>query len=174
MITKAACLILALALTPFVAAQAAEGVLRVRGEIKTPLSLTVAEIKSRPSATAHAKDHSGKIAAYEGVSLSAILQQAGVPLGEALRGDALQLCVVVRAADGYKAVFALAELDPAMTDKQVILAFRKDDADLDPATGPLRLVIPDEKQQARWVRQVTELEVVRVGAGEKPLPNVTK
>jgi DMSO/TMAO reductase YedYZ molybdopterin-dependent catalytic subunit len=61
-----------------------------------------------------------------------------------------------------------------MTDKQVILAYRKDGADLDAACGPLRLVVPDEKRQARWVRQVAELEVVRVGAGEKPPPKPTQ
>jgi DMSO/TMAO reductase YedYZ molybdopterin-dependent catalytic subunit len=55
-----------------------------------------------------------------------------------------------------------------MTDKTVLLAFSRDGAPLDAAAGPLRIVVPDEKRQARWVRQVTELEVVRAGT---PKPN---
>jgi hypothetical protein len=84
-----------------------------------------------------------------------------------LKKDALQLCVMAKAADGYKVVFALAELDPAFSDKQVLLAFSRNGAVLDTKTGPLRIVIPDEKKHGRWIRQVTELEVVRVkGGGE--------
>jgi hypothetical protein len=110
-----------------------------------------------------AKDHTGNTARYEGVPLTELLRRAGVPQGEALRGNALQLCLIAKAADGYKAVFTLAELDSASTDKQIILAFRRDGAELDSTVGPLRIIVPEEKRQARWVRQVTQLEVIRVG-----------
>ena len=103
-----------------------------------------------------------------GILLNAILHNAGVPQGESLRGDALQLCVLIKATDGYKACFTLAELDPLFTDRQVLLAYRRNGADLDAKTGPLRLVIPDEKRQSRWVRQVTQLEIVRVAGEHKP------
>jgi hypothetical protein len=59
-------------------------------------------------------------------------------------------------------VFALPELDPAFTDKQVLLAFLKDGKALDDKEGPYRIVIPDEKRMARWVRQVTTLKIVDV------------
>lgn len=140
----------------------------VRGEVKTPLRLSLTELKSFPLTKATAKEHSGNTATYEGVALSEILRRAGVPLGEGVRGDALRLCVIVKAADGYQAVFALAELDPQLTEKLVLLAFRRDGNDLDATTGPLRIVVPDEKRPARWVRQVTELEVIRVGSPSAP------
>lgn len=143
-----------------------EATLSVTGEIKTPLKLTMTELKAMPTAKVTTKDHDGTTAVYEGVPLHAILSRAGVPQGESLRGDALQLVVLVKAADGYKVALSVAELDPLFTDKQVLLAYKRNAADLDAKTGPLRLVIPDEKRQARWVRQVTELEVVRAGSSK--------
>ena len=142
---------------------AAEIALSVTGEVKTPLKLTLAEIESMPAQKISARDHDGSTADYEGVPLHEILAHAGVPQGQSLRGDALQLCVLVKASDGYKVAFALAELDPRFTDKMVLLAFKRDGKELDAKSGPLRLIIPDEKYQGRWVREVTGLEIVRVG-----------
>jgi hypothetical protein len=99
---------------------------------------------------------------YEGVALRAVLEKAGVALGDALRGKRLASCLVVEAADGYSVVIALPELDSAFTDKQVVLAFLKDGKPLDDKEGPYRIVIPDEKRMARWVRQVTKLKIVDV------------
>lgn len=141
-----------------------EATLSVTGEVKTPLKLTMTELKAMPTAKVTTKDHDGTAAVYEGVPLHAILNRAGVPEGENLRGEALQLVVLVKAADGYKVALSLAELDPLFTDKQVLLACKRNGADLDVKTGPLRMVIPDEKRQARWVRQVTELEIVRASS----------
>jgi DMSO/TMAO reductase YedYZ molybdopterin-dependent catalytic subunit len=145
---------------------AAEAGLAIRGEVKTQLNLSLSEIKSLPRTQARAKEHNGTTATYEGVSLAELLRRAGVPQGEALHGQALQLCVIVKAADSYQALFALAELDPAMTDKIVLLAFSRDGASLDAAAGPLRIIVPDEKRQARWVRQVIEIEVVPAGTAK--------
>jgi hypothetical protein len=79
-----------------------------------------------------------------------------------LRRDELQLCVMIVAADGYQVAFSLAELDPAVTDKKVMLAFRRDGKELGEKAGPLRVIIPDERQHSRWVRQVVELQVIRL------------
>ena len=147
--------------------RAEDSALVVKGEVETPLKLTMHELKAMPVAKVSVKDHDGSSAVYEGVPLHEILKKAGVPEGESLRGPALQLCLVVKAADNYKVVFSLAELDPLFTDKQVLLAFRRNGEALDAKAGPLRLVIPDQKRQARWVRQVTEIEVVRVSGASK-------
>src|SRR5262245_18238399 len=131
-------------LVPFVT-HADDTALQVIGEVKTPLKLTIAQIKAMPVVTLRATDHDGATHNYEGVPVNEILKKAEVPQGEALRGDALQLCAVVSATDGYQAVFALAELDPLFTDSQVLLSFRRDGAELDANSGPLRLVVPGEK-----------------------------
>ena len=71
-------------------------------------------------------------------------------------------CLLVEAADDYHVVIALPELDPAFTDKQIVLAFARYGKPLDAKEGPYRLVIPDEKRMARWVKQVTTLKIVDV------------
>jgi hypothetical protein len=101
-------------------------------------------------------------ATYEGALVQAILEKAGVGFGEALRGKGMASCLLVEAADGYRVVIALPELDPAFTDKQVVLAFSRDGKPLDQKEGPYRIVIPNEKRMARWVRQVTTLKIVDV------------
>jgi hypothetical protein len=43
----------------------------------------------------------------------------------------------------------------------ILLADRRDGQPLAAAEGPLRLVVPDEKRHARWVRQVRSCTVRR-------------
>ena len=105
---------------------------------------------------------SGTSTTFEGVALEAVLEKAGVEFGQTLKGKRLASCLLVEAADGYRVVIALPELDPAFTDKQVVLAFLKDGKPLDDKEGPYRIVIPDEKRMARWVLQVTALKIVDV------------
>jgi Oxidoreductase molybdopterin binding domain len=57
---------------------------------------------------------------------------------------------------------ALPELDPAFTSKQVLLAFLRNGAPLGAKEGPYRIIVPDEKRMARWVKQVTMLKIVDV------------
>jgi hypothetical protein len=79
-----------------------------------------------------------------------------------MKGKRMASCLLVEAADGYRVVIALPEIDPAFADKQVVLAFLRDGKPLDAKEGPYRIVIPDEKRMARWVRQVTTLRIVEV------------
>jgi hypothetical protein len=106
--------------------------------------------------------NSGTPSVFEGIALEAVLEKSGVQFGETLRGKRLASCLLVEATDGYRAVIALPEIDPAFSDKQVVLAFLKDGKPLDDKEGPYRIVIPDEKRMARWVRQVTTLKIVDV------------
>jgi len=105
---------------------------------------------------------SGLSTTFEGVPLKALLERAGVWFGETMKGKRLASCLLVEGADDYRVVIALPEIDPAFTDKQIILAFLKDGKPLDAKEGPYRIVIPDEKRMARWVRHVTTLKVVEV------------
>ena len=89
-----------------------------------------------------------------------MLQLAGVTLGAQLKGDNLTKYLLVQAADGYEAVFALPELDPAFTDRVLFLADQRDGQPLPDNEGPYRIVVPGEKRHARWVRQVVTLKVM--------------
>jgi hypothetical protein len=48
----------------------------------------------------------------------------------------------------------LPELDHASTERVDLFADLRDGKFLPAVEGPLRVVVPDEKRQARWVRQV--------------------
>ena len=71
----------------------------------------------------------------------------------------MRLFVIVEASDGYQAVFALPEFDPPFTDRVIILADRKNGKVMQSPEGPLRLIVDGEKRHARWVREVTALDV---------------
>ena len=88
-----------------------------------------------------------------------ILERAGVPRGEKLRGKALRAIVVITASDGYQVVFTLADTDPAFTDRVIILADRKDGKPLPEKEGPFRIVVPSEKRPARWIRNVKTIAI---------------
>jgi hypothetical protein len=123
--------------------------------------LSRADLETLPHVKLQASVHDVS-ATFEGVTLRAVLEKANVEFGEALKGKRLASCLVAEAADGYRIVIALPEMDPAFTDKQIILAFLKDGKPLDEKEGPYRIVIPDEKRPARWIRQLTVLKIVNV------------
>jgi hypothetical protein len=123
--------------------------------------LSRADLEALPHVKLQASAHDVS-ATFEGVTLRAVLEKANVEFGEALKGKRLASCLVAVAADGYRIVIALPEMDPAFTDKRILLAFLKDGKPLDEKEGPYRIVIPDEKRPARWIRQLTVLKIVNV------------
>jgi len=142
-------------------AAAGEIVFRIGGDVERPQQWTLDDLAALPRREVRVRDRDGTEVTFAGVALVEILRLAGVPLGEKLRGSNMALYLLVDAADGYRVVFALPELDPAFTERVVLLADHRDGQPLAAAEGPLRLVVPDEKRQARWVRQVGSCTVYR-------------
>jgi DMSO/TMAO reductase YedYZ molybdopterin-dependent catalytic subunit len=131
----------------------------VTGAVKTPLTLTAADLAKMPRASV--KSMSGGLeTTFEGVWLHEILKRAGAPLGSELRGKALASYIVADAKDGYEVVYSLAEIDPAFTSEQFLLADTADGKPLVGSQGPFRLVVPTDKPGARSVRMLTKIEVV--------------
>ena len=124
--------------------------------------LSRADLEALPHVKVTASEHSSPPVTFEGITLKSVLEKAGVTFGESMKGKRLASCLLVEAADGYRAVIAMPELDPAFTDKQVVLALLRDGKPLTEKEGPYRIIIPDEKRMARWVRQVTTLKIVDV------------
>ena len=81
--------------------------------------------------------------------------------GEQQRYRVWENILLVEAADGYRAVFALPEIDPACTDRTILLVDRRDGQPLPAQEGPLRIVVPGEKRHSRWVRLVVALKIGR-------------
>ena len=156
----AASLLLALPAVARDAGPTAAAHVDVGGEVAKPLHLSAEDLAKLPRARVHASAH-GTEGDWEGVALIELMHAAGAPIGEALRGANLRLYLRIDAADGYHAVFALAEIDPGIGGAQAILADRRDDKPLAADEGPLRIIVPGDKRPARWVRQVTAIELLK-------------
>jgi DMSO/TMAO reductase YedYZ molybdopterin-dependent catalytic subunit len=140
--------------------------LTIGGEVTTPLTVSAADLKKMPRTTVKVDNpHNHKTETYEGVPLAALFEKAGVPHGEQIRGPWVAAYVLVEAADGYRVVFSLAELDEGFLDSGVIVADTLDGAPLGAGEGPFKLVAPHEKRPARWVRMVKSLTVVKLPGG---------
>ena len=123
--------------------------------------LVRADIEALPHSKVTTSVHEAQ-ATFDVVPLKSVLEKAGVTFDKSMSGKRLASCLLVEAADGYRVVIALPEIDPAFTDKQVYLAYLRDGKPMDEKEGPYRIVIPDEKRMARWVRQVKTLKIVDV------------
>lgn len=124
-----------------------------------PVKISAAEIAAMPHQSATVENHGRKII-YSGVPLRLLLEKAGVTFGESIHGKRLASYLLVQAADGYRVVFALPELDPGFTDRVILLADRADGHPLDSKIGPYQVVVPGEKRMARSARQVTTLKIL--------------
>ena len=94
---------------------------------------------------------------YTGVALIELLAKLGVP--DKPHGGDLRLYLVAVGADGYEAVYSLAEINPDVHDGTVIVADTLDGKGL-AASGPLQLVATGEKRPARWVRNLVAIRVL--------------
>ncbi len=137
-------------------------VLAVQGDIASPLSLTAGDLAKMPRETVSVPGPDGSKIVYEGVTLLEVLQKAGAPLGEKLRGKALATYVLAMARDGYQVAFALGELDPQFGNQSILIADTRDGKPLPDKQGPFRLVCPNDREGARSVRMLETLHVVRL------------
>jgi len=97
--------------------------LTVHAEVGKQTVLSRADLESMPHVkVTTSQDH----ATFEGVSLREALEKGGIAFGESLCGKRLSSCLLIEAADGYRVVIALPEIDPAVTDKQIVPAFLRE------------------------------------------------
>src|SRR5437868_302764 len=125
--------------------------IQIGGAVKTPLTLTAADLAKLPRATV-GTNSDGITVVYEGVWLHEVLKKAGAPGGNDLRGKALASYLLAEAKDGYQVLFSLAEIDPVFTGNEILLADTADGKPLIGSQGPFRLVAPKDKRGARSVR----------------------
>jgi DMSO/TMAO reductase YedYZ molybdopterin-dependent catalytic subunit len=139
-------------------------VLVVDGEVESRLALSLDDLRSMGHQRIE-MEQQGVRATYEGVPLVEVLRRAGVRIGRSpLQGKELTSILFVTGFDGFQAVFALAELDPASIDQRVLLADARDGRPLAGDEGPLRLIVPADKYPLRSVRHVIRLTVTGVAA----------
>jgi hypothetical protein len=138
-------------------------ILNVGGAVPTPAQLKLSDLSRMPRTDVRSKDRDGNDVTYSGVSLTEVLRAAGMKLDPSSmpNRDIVGSYILVNAADGYRAVFASAEVDPAETDRVILVADHKNGQLLSANEGPFRIVFPGERRPARWVRQVQSILVGR-------------
>ena len=111
---------------------------------------------SLPPAGAVFKVH-GAVQPCTGVWLRDLVGRANAPQGEAVRGSALAMMVTATAADGYRVVLSLGELDASLGKATILVADRCDGKLLAAGDGPVRLVAAGEARGARSVKHLVRL-----------------
>ena len=139
--------------------------LEIRGDLPNPQQITASELQKLPRLEVRTNDphQPGKEIVYAGVPLAEVLKTGGLVLESGMPNirDIVTSTVLVEAVDGYRVVFSLAELDPGLTDRVILLADTKDGQPLPSREGPFRIIVPGDKLPARWVRQVKSVTVHR-------------
>ena len=139
----------------------------VRAQNPAPLTIVVdgvarnvpaAGLRTMPRDTMQLVAHDQPAVTYEGISLAAILKSVGVRT-DSLRGPALATRIVTESSDGDRVVLALADLDPSLGGRRILLADRMDGRPLPAAEGPWRLLVGGDLRPARWARQVLRIRV---------------
>lgn len=140
--------------------QSVQRTVSIEGEVRTPLKLSLQDLKMFAQAGTNASDKDGSEHVYKGVRLFDILDSAGVTFGKQLRGENLAKYVLVKAFDGYEVIFALPEIDPEFTNQTILLVYAVDGKLLSDGEGPFRLIVPNDKKHARWIRGIVSIKIL--------------
>jgi len=125
-------------------------------------TFTLTDLQSFPQTTLNVAGEDGVMHNYTGVDLYALLSKAGVAFGKEVRKQTLNSYMLIKAADSYSVIYALAEIDSFFSSKRMLLAVSKDDKPLPENFGPLQIIATGEKRHARLIRQVTDVNIKRV------------
>lgn len=125
-----------------------------------PTGLSLAQLKALPhiTVTIH-NSHTQAEETYSGIRLADLLTSLGAPLGKELRGIAFTSYVIASGSDGYQVVLSLGEIDPTFHPGEVIVADAMNSKPLDEHSGPLKLVVSEDKRPARAVRNLVSIEL---------------
>jgi len=142
--------------------------LAVRGNVATPLSLSVADLGKFPvqrvedTRVVRGQGGASETARhFAGCLLRDVLNAARLTEGD--RNDLRKTIVVATASDGYKAVFSWAELYNTPIGDGVLVVYERDGARLGNDEGRIALIsLKDVRPGPRHVKWLATVDVVRV------------
>ncbi|WP_431260407.1 molybdopterin-dependent oxidoreductase [Roseateles chitinivorans] len=163
----AACVAVALMSTMASAALAAGPVtdqVQVGGAVRSPLTLTVDDLRAFPADQIGTftlkKEVEGReqSTTVRGVRLAAVLERAGVVSKD--RHEWKSMAVLATASDGYKVVFSWPELTNTDVGAGVLVIFERDGQALDDGEGRIALVSGrDLRSGPRHVKWLNKIEI---------------
>ncbi len=125
-----------------------------------PVMLQPGELKALPHIKVTVHDpHTGSDETYSGVPLADLLARLGAPLGKEFYGIALNSYVIAAGSGGDAALLALAEIDPRVHRGTVLVADIMNGHPLDANSGPLKLVLTEDKRPVRSVRKLVSIDL---------------
>ena len=135
-------------------------VLHIVGAGLTPVHLRLADLQALPQVSVQVHNaHDNAEESYSGPLVTDVLAKAGLSLSAQTQRQMLESAVLAEGTDGYFVVFSAAELQPALHKAQAIVAIAQSGQPLT-RTGAFQLVDPLDVKPARWVRNLTQLDVV--------------
>ncbi len=135
------------------------GTVVVRGLTGQSETLTGADIAKLPHAHV-TLEHMGVTSDFSGPLLSDLLRDVGAPMGVRLHGAGVNDVVFITAADKYRVVLSLGEVDPSFhKGAKVILADQADGKPLPLKEGPYRLIIDGDLKPSRAAYSVVAIEL---------------
>lgn len=137
----------------------------IGGALDQPADLTVSDLRERPATTQTVSYLSGSTPTtrtYTGTSLWGLLDDAGIQTDASRRNDILNRYVVATGGDGYRAVFALGEINPDFGNRASLVVYSelvngRPEALVD--SGYIRVTAPGDVRGGRYVSDLVRLDV---------------
>ena len=158
--------------TPNASTVASAVALTVIDEAGATHSISPENFSQLPQLSAKVTSHDAD-AKFARASLVDLLQKSGVKFGKDLRGRRAATVAILEATDGYRVAVALLEIDPDTTDKVALVSDQRDGNPLGDKDGPYRLILPSEKREVRWIRNLRTIRNINLRDFplESPRPN---
>ncbi|MGH3670530.1 MAG: hypothetical protein ACRDSH_07820 [Pseudonocardiaceae bacterium] len=137
------------------------GTVQVTGALTHPFCTTLDQLRAMPQQTVRVEFQSDKGSQHHtevGVPLAKLIPPTALAT-HARKEDLLSFVVLAVGADGYRAALSYGELSPDFGNKGVLLAITEDGV---PLSSP-RLIVPGDVKGGRYVTDLTELRVSRLG-----------
>lgn len=140
-----------------------EGTLTVDGQVLNPLALTAEDLQSQfPAHTVevmYTVNGEALTTTYTGALLWDVVNASQPNFNADINGDKLSMYLVVSAVDSYQATVAWGEIDPALANGEILLAYAQDDAPIADEYGAVRLVVPSDASDGRYVSGVQNVSL---------------
>ena len=151
-----------IALASVRAGAAPEDLFRIAGAVAQPRTWSVAQVKREVPASVRTVTYTlkGKRHTARVVSLWALLMAAQPHLNPHIKHHLLQFVAAVQGQDGYTADFTFGELSLDFGHRAVWVALDEDGKPFTGDSGPVQILVPEDKKPARWVHAVRAITVV--------------
>lgn len=140
-----------------------DGTLRVEGQVYNPLTLTPADLEntyiSQTVEVTYQRGEEMVTTSFTGVLLWDIVGSAQPNLNADVANDKLSFFVVASGSDGQQALISWGEIDPDFGNQPILVAFAENGQAITDEEGALRLIVPGDLREGRYVGGLTNLSI---------------